>query len=287
MRQESQDPFSTGCTLFRFGTPGRPHVRVAGGPQTRALAGRVWRSVCLAVVFCLLGGAPAGGQANGKAQRPPTVERITDSVYRIGAVIVDTRARTVTCKGVLNMDEGAIEYLAVAPHGKTHESLLRVDVRPLHLQVALLMLDLEPKNVLKFQGDPTTPQGAPVEIKVRWRDLKGAEQEAHAEDLILEVPSKRPMPPNRWVFTGSRVVKEGFEADLEKSLVAVYHDPAAILDNPLPGGATNSYIVNTKRVPRRGTTVDFVLKALPLSAPSSSALQRNPPANVARTGVRP
>ena len=87
---------------------------------------------------------------------------------------MDTQARTVTCKGVINMDEGAIEYLAVAPGGKTHESLLRVDVRPLHLQVALLMLDLEPKNVLKFQGDPATPQGAPVEIKVRWRDLKGA-----------------------------------------------------------------------------------------------------------------
>jgi hypothetical protein len=215
------------------------------------------------------------------------VERITANVYRIGAVIVDTEARTVTCKGVINMDDGAIEYLAVAPHGKTHESLLRVDVRPLHLQVALLMLDLEPKNVLKFQGDPTTPQGAPVEIRVRWRDLKGAEQEARAEDLILEVPAKRTMPPNRWVFTGSRVLKEGFEADLAKSLVAVYHDPAAILDNPLPGGATNNYVVNTKRVPKRGTSVDFVLKALTPTPPSSSARQRNDPVNVVQSGDRP
>ncbi len=241
------------------------------------------------MVLCLLGGraAVAGRQAGGKAQKPPMVERITDNVYRIGAVIVDTRARTVTCKGVINMDEGAIEYLAVAPHGKTHESLLRIDVRPLHLQVALLMLDLEPKNVLKFQGDPTTPQGAPVEIKVRWRDLKGAEQEVRAEDLILEVPAKRPMPPNRWVFTGSRVVKEGFEADLEKSLVAVYHDPAAILDNPLPGGVTNSYIVNAKRVPRRGTPVDFVLRALPPISPTSSALQHHGLAKMARSGNRP
>jgi hypothetical protein len=215
------------------------------------------------------------------------VERITENVYRIGAVIVDTQARTVTCKGVVNMDEGAIEYLAVAPGGKTHESLLRVDVRPLHLQVALLMLDLEPKNVLKFQGDPTTPQGAPVEIKVRWHDLKGAEQEARAEELLIDMPSKRPLPPNRWVFTGSRVIKEGFEADLAKSLVAVYHDPAAILDNPLSGGVTNSYIINTKRVPKRGTPVDFVLKALPPVSPSSSAQRRTDPVHVALSEKRP
>jgi hypothetical protein len=215
------------------------------------------------------------------------VERITENVYRIGAVIVDTQARTVTCKGVVNMDEGAIEYLAVAPGGKTHESLLRVDVRPLHLQVALLMLDLEPKNVLKFQVDPTTPQGAPVEIKVRWHDLKGAEQEARAEELLIDMPSKRPLPPNRWVFTGSRVIKEGFEADLAKSLVAVYHDPAAILDNPLPGGVTNSYIINTKRVPKRGTPVDFVLKALPPVSPSSSAQRRTDTVHVALSEQRP
>lgn len=250
------------------------------------------RWLCLLLLLGLFEGGPtlAGQQTGGKtarAQRPPQVERITENVYRIGAAIVDTQARTVTCKGVINMDEGAIEYLAVAPGGKTHESLLRVDVRPLHLQLALLMLDLEPKNVLKFQGDPTTPQGAPVEIKVRWRDGKGAEQEARAEELMLDMPAKRPLPPNRWVFTGSRIIKEGFEADLAKSLVAVYHDPAAILDNPLPGGVTNSYIVNTKRVPRRGTAVDFVLKALPPAPPSSSAQRRTAPVPVALSENRP
>ena len=158
---------------------------------------------------------------------------------------------------------------------RPHESLLRVDVRPLHLQVALLMLDLEPKNVLKFQGDPTTPQGAPVEIKVRWRDLKGAEQEARAEELMLDMPAKRPIPPNRWVFTGSRIIKEGFEADLAKSLVAVYHDPAAILDNPLPGGVTNSlYHQHEAGCRNAGTPVDFVLESLTVPRPRNSSSAR-------------
>lgn len=203
--------------------------------------------------------------AQGKAGKlPPTVERITENVYRVGKALVDTRARTVTCPGQINMDEGAIEYLAVAPRGKTHESLLLVDVRPLHLQLALLLLDLEPKNVLTRQGDKTTPQGAPVLLTVRWHDAQGNTKEARAEELVSEMPADRPMPTHAWVFTGSRVVSGGFEADLQKSLIAVWHDPAAILDNPLPGGANNAYVVNHRRAPRRGTAIELIFKPAPV-----------------------
>lgn len=199
------------------------------------------------------------------AQKVAPVERITDHLVRIGRALVDTQARTITCPAEINMDSGSLEYLAVAPRGKTHESLLLVDVRPLHLQVALLALDLTPNNVLKRQGDRAVPQGAPVEILVRWRDQRGAQQEVRAETLLAERGAKlemlKPMPTHDWVFTGSRILKEGFEADLEKSLVAIWHDPAAILDNPLPAGGNNDWVVNTARVPKRGTPVEFVIRA--------------------------
>ncbi len=207
--------------------------------------------------LCLCGES-SSSSAQGK---PPAVEKITDSVYRVGKVTVDLGARTVTCAGKINMDAGAIEYLAVAPGGKTHESLLLVDTRPLHLQVGLLLLGLEPKNVLKSQGDKTTPLGAPVQLWIRWKDAQGRPQEARAEELVSELPSGKVMPSHDWVFTGSRIIGQGFEADLQKSLVAVWHDPAAILDNPLPGGANNAYIVNSKRAPKRGTPMEFVIKA--------------------------
>lgn len=225
----------------------------------------------LSVSLCVLWSAllfPA--RAQKPAERSP-VEQITDHVYRIGATTVDTQARTVTCHGVINMDAGAIEYLAVAPNGKTHESLLRIDARPLHIQVALLLLNLEPKNVLKYQGDRTTPQGDPVEIHIRWQDTAGNAHDVRAEDLISQMPNNKPMPPHNWVFTGSRIVKEGFQADLEKSLVAVWHDPVAILDNPLPGGGDNAYVVNTKRTPPRNTAVEVVLKAVNPPATGATA----------------
>jgi hypothetical protein len=220
--------------------------------------------LCLFAALCFGGKTSAGAQkAKKPVERPPQIERITDHVFRVGAALVDTQARTVTCSGEINMDEGPIEYLAVAPRGKTHESLLRVDVRPLHLQVALLMLDLEPKNVLKYQGEKTTPQGDPVELRIRWRSASGETQEVRAEELVREMPGEKPMPLHPWVFTGSRLLKQGFEADLQKSLVAVWHDPAAILDNPLPGGGNNAYVVASQRTPKRGTRIELIFKAGP------------------------
>ena len=198
-----------------------------------------------------------------KPDRPAPADRTDHGTYLSGGrCSLDTQERTVICTGEINMDEGPIEYLAVAPGGKTHESLLRIDVRPLHLQLALLMLDLEPKNVLSRQGEKTTPQGDPVELRIRWRDKDGQAHDVRAEELVADGRTEKPMPAHAWVFTGSHVLKQGFQADLEKSLVAVWHDPAAILDNPLPGGGDNAWIVNAKRTPRRGTRVDFVIKAV-------------------------
>lgn len=206
----------------------------------------------------------SGSPAQKKSkERLPQAERITETVYRIGGALVDLEARAVTCKGAINMDRGAIEYLAVAPKGKLHESLLRLDVRPLHLQIALLLLGLEPKNVLKRQGDSTTPQGDLVALRVRWREKSGQEREVAAEELALEMPGEKPIPPGSWVFTGSRILKEGFQADLEGSLVAVWRDPAALVDNRSPGGARNAYVVHTKRVPKQGTPITFVIRAAP------------------------
>jgi hypothetical protein len=218
-----------------------------------------------AALVSLCGAAHCAQTPPNKAVASKEIEHITDHIYRIGKVMVNTEARTITCTGAVNMDSGAIEYFAVAPGGKLHESLLRIDVRPLHLQLALLLLNLEPQNTLKYQGDPAVPHGAPVHISVAWRDARGAERKAAAEELMMEMPGEKPDPPHDWVFTGSRILKDvGFEPDTGRSLVAVWHDPAAILDNPAPAGARNAYAVGPK-CPRRGTHVEMTITAAAVS----------------------
>ncbi len=190
------------------------------------------------------------------------IERITDHVYRIGTALVDTKALTFTCPGSINMDSGSVEYLAVTPNGKTYESLLRLDVNPYYLQVGLLLLGCKPRNVLLHQGDPRAPQGSPVKILIRWREADGEERTVRAESLLMEATTRNSMPLHPWVFTGSRIVRAGFEAELSGSLVAVWHDPASILDNPM-ANIQNDWVVNPKRCPPRGTSIRFLIQAIP------------------------
>lgn len=186
---------------------------------------------------------------------PPEAEKIGEDRYRIGKATVNLKSKTVTCAGKINMRRGTIEYLAVAPRGKLHESVLSLDVRPLHLQVGLILLGLEPRGGLRYQGDTQVPRGAPVEIWVSWQ-RGGRAVKARAEELVWDVVKKRPMDPKAWVFSGSRVTDGGFVADEELSLVATYRDPAAIINNALPTGSDDAiYKVNERLAPPLNTPV--------------------------------
>lgn len=205
---------------------------------------------------------PAVGQAPPKP--PPEAEKIGEDLYRVGKLRVDLKAKTATCTGKVNMQKGMIEYLAVAPEGKMHESILTIDARPLHMQVALILLGLEPKGGLTYQGDKAVPKGSPVDVYVSWR-RGGRSVKVHGSDLVWAIDKKRPMERSAWVFSGSRVTKEqGFVADVELSLIATFRDPAAIINNALPAGADDTaYKVNERICPPWGTPVTLTLTPRP------------------------
>ncbi len=177
--------------------------------------------------------------------------------------MVDTALHRVTVNGEINMASGPVEYLGVTPRGKTYESLLRLYVQPLYLQVALYLAGLHSKNVLAYQGQHKTPQGDPMIITVQWTDSLGRKHITRAEDLLRLQPGNHLMPHHSWVFTGSRVTRNGYMADLTGSIIAVWHDPAALIDNPLPTGADDGWIVNTKLAPKQGTPVVVYFTATP------------------------
>jgi len=207
--------------------------------------------VC-ALVMVMPGPAAPQGASPGL---PADAEKIGEDRYRLGKAIVDLQAKTLTCSGKVNMSKGVIEYFAVAPQGKLHESILSLNVRPLHLQLGLILLGLEPKGGLRYQGDTQVPQGSPVDVFASWKRA-GKPVRVHAEEMIWDVVKKRPMDRNAWVFSGSPVDKNGFVADRELSLIATYRDPAAIVNNVLPTGSDDSlYKVNERIVPHWDTPV--------------------------------
>ena len=97
-------------------------------------------------------------------EKEPSVVKLRDGIYKIGPILLDRNKDEVSLNGEVNMRKGLIEYLACARRGKLHESVLVLDVEPYQLQVALLLLGLEPRGNLEYQGDPRTPQGDSVEV---------------------------------------------------------------------------------------------------------------------------
>jgi len=159
--------------------------------------------------------------------------RLEENLYRIGRVTVDTEQREATVRGWINMNTGVIEYLACSAGGKLHESLLVLDVKPIHLQVALILLGLESESSLERQSELNPPKGDPVEIWVQWEEGKESKR-VRAEKMVLDHRKKGPMQNIQWIYTGSVVYQGRFIAEIERSLIATYHDPAAIINNPLP-----------------------------------------------------
>ncbi|MBC8229696.1 hypothetical protein H8E77_09140 [bacterium] len=205
------------------------------------------------------------------------IKKIKDGVYQIGNLILDVNKNEITVPGRIRKTQGIIEYLATGELGKTHESVLVLDVEPIHLQVALLRLGMEFGSNLRYQGDPLPPKGDPAEIWVEWEVSKLRDGEApaelgvdqtgkrilhRAEDLVYDIMKGAPMEHTNWIFTGSRIIDNRiFAAQATQSIIAIYRDADAIFNNPLPGGADdNTYRVNSEVVPSENTKIKLIIK---------------------------
>ena len=192
------------------------------------------------------------------------VRKIGDGVYQIGNVTVNVNNREVITTGEINIisDDTIIEFFAVGKLGKTHESLIMLDAEPMHIQVALLRLNMDAGMNLTVEGDPHTPQGDPVEIWVEW-ERSGKTIRHRAEELVWNTIGGHPMQQTHWVFTGGRFIRNQFTAQLFHNVIAVYRDPDSIFNHPLPGGKDDrTYRVNTDVVPPKGTSVRVIAQQI-------------------------
>ena len=238
---------------------------------------RISIAICtiLFVLFMSISGAqsidnnspgPAGMPPGAEPEYPgktPVIKLVKPGVFEIGGIRLDKKAGTVEFEATVNMNKGLLEYLLVEKSGKVHESLLRTDVEPFNLQIALLMLGLEgTQNPLREQGDQASPEGDPVQILVKWIH-KTKSKTVPVEKWIYTDEVKKEKHSIDWVFTGSIINNGTFMAQADKSIIALYHDPIAMFDNKMAeGGSDEVWFADEKTVPENGTNVILVIKKL-------------------------
>ncbi|MFH2093860.1 MAG: YdjY domain-containing protein [Pseudomonadota bacterium] len=193
----------------------------------------------------------------------PAIKKLKDGILQIGNIMVNKNEGSVLVQGQVNMQEGLVEYLACGVYGKLHESVLKLYSEPFHIQIALLLLGLEPgEKHLGRQGAHGIPEGDPIDILVSWFDDQKTITH-RAEELLLNTKTGQTMEKTHWIFTGSQIVKGKFMAQVEHSIASTYHDPYAIIDHPLKTGTDDTlYVANNKILPPKGTTINFLIKLI-------------------------
>lgn len=191
-------------------------------------------------------------------------KEISEGVYQVGNVVVDTNKKEVVISGEINIATGdtTIEFFACGLLGPSHESILMLDAEPFSIFLALGMLDLDPGMNLEVQGDPHDPEGSDVQVWVEWKQGDKVVSKT-ARELVWNKFTKQPMEKTHWVFTGGRIRTGQFTTQLTHNIIAVHRDPDSILNHPLPGGIDDrTYRVNTDVVPPKGTKVKVIIRPI-------------------------
>lgn len=233
----------------------------------------VQAKICILLAGMILVFAQAGfGQTPDSSENQPAPEEATavPSVVfvpetgrvRVGEVEIDPVARRIQFPAEINMQEGLLEYAIVADRGKLHESLLSTDVDPLHVQVALTLLGLKGRPDKRLEPNPAEPEGEKLRIEVEWSGPDGKVIRKRIEQMITDQRSGSAMGDMQWVFTGSRIIDGVLMVLQERSVVAIYRDALAMIENPLPEAIDDTiWFVRTSEVPPIGTPVKVMMIA--------------------------
>ena len=218
---------------------------------------------------------PIESSLNAMTNMP--LKMLLPGIFELGSVRMDKRQRSVSFPGSLNMASGPLEYLLVAKWGKTHESVLRTEVEPFQIHVAMLLLadaaKTPPNNPSagagnvpggggQFISNPSKEAipGDKVTIEVSWQ-AAGKKIQRHGEELVFNLLNKATMTNSVWVYNGSRVWDGKFMAQMSGSIVSLVSDPDAQI-NSMAVGHDNDRIwnVNTNDLPAVNTPVQITIK---------------------------
>lgn len=196
---------------------------------------------------------------------PPMVGELGEKIY--------LKEKKIELAGYIASSNMPLELFICAEGGKDYESVAVVRCRPQNIQLALILFGLKEGKGPEYFGDPTRPTGDLVLVFIEWQK-DGKTVTYRAEDLVIDTRTNKTMPRAGWVFTGSKFVDEIdydtrkptgnklYLANATKTIIATYHDPAAIIDNPTESGGMGSiYLPNKDIMPERGTKIKVIIRS--------------------------
>jgi len=193
------------------------------------------------------------------AQSAPTnapIRQISPGIFQVGLVRLNPAEKTVQFPAFVNMTNGLVEYLIVTGTGKLHESVLRTDVEPAQIHVAMLFIGTQGAT----NSATTNILGDKFRVKISYKS-DSAERRADGEEFVFNNKAKVPMSKGAWIYNGSKIVDGTFIAQRDGSIVSIITDPLALANNPRPDRDDDEiWFVNTNSVPPLNTPVEVTFQ---------------------------
>ncbi len=233
---------------------------------------RVWVVLWVGV----MAGGPAPPSSSPTGTRPTSRPHQGDHIviYKPGVGINWTQ-RQVELTGKVALREGALELFACATDvyggDKTHESIVLLHARPLHVYQALGLIGLRPGR--PAQWNPKTEKlipatGQPLELRVEWLDDGVRRQVDVCEWMQREKGPAKRLEPLPWVFAGSGPRPEGgILADEDGTVATVVDFDGSIicLSELHPSDYSQLWIAaRTKAVPQLDMPCTLIVRAAAL-----------------------
>ena len=188
----------------------------------------------------------------------PKIFSTSTGSYQFGPIDIDQKNSEFSFPAVCNQTSGLVEYALVHEDGKTHESLFWTKVSPKLIHASLLLLKEKPQSAFfKFveENSPKLIQMPEIEIMVEW-EHNGSNNKTSINSMVLNQTDNRELSESAFVFTGSKVVEGTYLAELDGSIIAVYHDNRATLNSrDLNSNSDDVWIANESKMPPKNLPV--------------------------------
>lgn len=241
------------------------------------------RPILSLLAACLVCAGPARVVAQFPDDRPAkkkdttpvdpakAIQKIDGDRFKCGLIEFNQKTREIRIPSRIAIREGPLEYVLVHETGKFHESLFTTDVRPIELNIVMLLLNWKKSEAFFDFSEPerggvlvknaNNPPVSQVEVFVEWKDKDGKTQTCRTENWMHQIEKRAKVTDGPWIYTGSLIMPNGsFFAEDSGSILALYQDAGAMINNPREGNDLDDVWIADPEVPAKDTPVTVIFK---------------------------
>lgn len=203
------------------------------------------------------------------------VKQVSPGVYDLNGIQITAATRELRIPCSILHQKLPIEYVLCHENGeKVHETILETKVKPIQIQLALLLANyqpatlgilakLDPKAERPYKSkdtEPTTPGANRLAIHVEWKDGDKTKK-VPLSDFIQNIEKRKtPDDLDTWIFNGSIIDETGFAAEQTGSIISTYVDRAAIINSAAKGNERDDlWISMPANIPAEETKVTLII----------------------------